>query len=128
MTKKKKAIEAIEFLIEERYNKGNADALCLLCEIYNETPHTPWYNICKGCINMVFSKDGINTGCSERLTFSKWEDAVGYGYTNAEFWTKALIELKKVPAKYFTPSGWSAKPFKFLIELDNKIAEKHNLL
>jgi len=44
-----------------------------------------------------------------------------------EFWQQALPLLEKVPAKYFTKSGYARKAFQFLERIDNEIADKYGI-
>ena len=41
-----------------------------------------------------------------------------------EFWEAVLPKLKEMPSKHFTPKGFRAENFKFIIDIDKKINKK----
>lgn len=123
---KQKTTEAIEEFIDVKYLlppdklKFN-DIDCSLCLVYCRKNGS-----CDGCLNMVFFDKGSNmTGCGKSKTFFA---LISHTFTmhrnkRRKFWQIVLPKLKDIPAKYFTPSGFQKKPFKFMIDIDTELYE-----
>ena len=118
MTHKQKALKAIWKLIVERYEGGKEMINCPLCllykGIYNQSEF--WMIHCEGCPNY---KKNSGLAC---IRFGTFTDS----RLRAIFWRRAMPELEKIPAKYFTPSGWRFEPFAFLEEIDARIMKEHH--
>ena len=111
MNKQDRTIKAIEILIKDRYTDGKYID-CPLCKIFYD---------CIGCPNHVFRKYKEEfAGCTHRKTL-KIRSIRNSG--SLQFWQQALPELWKLPSWSFTKKGYKDEYFKFLVELDNKIAE-----
>ena len=119
MNKKDRTIKAIEILIKDRYTDGKF-IKCPLCVIhYSIKSH--YRKACKGCPNYVFKHEGTGH-CSNSKTFLKYYHQKEVNQ-RLKFWQQALPKLKKLPPEAFVKKGYKGEYFKFLIELDNKIAE-----
>ncbi len=87
---------------------------CPLCLVYFYLGIKRWRppnlaNYCRGC--PMGDKDGY-MGCVDFKTYGGGPER-DYA-ARAKFFEKTLPMLEKVPARYFTPSGWRFSQFKFL--------------
>lgn len=115
MTYKQRAIEACRQLAE-KYQKPQGKVFfdldfCPLCDLYT----TAGANICRGC---PLADSDRTEGC---LQFNSYDAAWDYynehklediepnlAFTaRAEFFDKIIPILEKLPARKFTPSGWT---------------------
>ncbi len=110
---KQRTIEGIELLIKERYTKGGMLVICPLCLIHNNGQNIK----CSGCPNQVFRQNEMymTAPCTISKTFKQWQ--INY-IPRKRFWQAALPELKELPNKAFTKSGYKDEYFNFLIAID----------
>lgn len=116
---KKEIIEAVLKLIIKY--KEKLETPCPFCRL--DLAKTLGRGKCKTCPNILF------THCNYRLTQRLHSfNPLSYNNNNhiaIEFWTKALKELKKVPAKYFNIIADHKEQFQFLIEIDKEVYNKY---
>ena len=107
MSYKRKTIAGIEELIE-RYSAKELDfdsifaaSLCPFCKLYDE-------DIVDGC-GGCFMQDG-DKDCGSMYATADFRDDNGYKAAMVKERVKWHIAnlpyIQKIPAKYFTPSGW----------------------
>lgn len=130
-TFKQRTIEAVKGFIDMKYKLSMCylffgPEFCPLCSIYRIELIKGV--LCDGCINNVFfnfPSFKSQVGCNHSETYYTLRSFPSKETRDRrrKFWELSLPEIKKVPQKYFTPSGFRKKPFKFMLEIEKKLLE-----
>ena len=127
MNYKTRTIAACKKLAKDYSGKGHIinTNTCVLCKIYRFRGISKRSN-CRGCISM---------GCIFHVTFprsSKYLMLKSFarrgenGITcksRAAFYTNIILLLKKIDAKYFTPTGYDSRIFNHIFKYDVVLKE-----